>query len=286
MSQSPTPGSITVASPGLRELYPAPGEIPLEGLYLCHDLRRAVSPGHVYVYSNFIASLDGRIAVARADDAEPAIPESTANPRDWRLLLELAAPADALIVSGRYLRQIGEGVAQAPPPFEGDAPEDLLALRAQSGLPDQPALVVVSNSLELPLDVLARYRHRRVIVATSASARAEPAHRLAGAAIEIIRVGDERVEGERLIGALAECGFELVYSIAGPAVMHTLLEANVLRRLYLTTVLRVLSGTRYATMATGKQLDVPYDFELAALYLDEAGPDGVQQLLQIFDHRG
>ena len=67
--------------------------------------------------------------------------------------------------------------------------------------------------------------------------------------------------------------------------MHTLLEARVLRRLYLTTVLRVLGGKHYATMARGEQLDAPYDFELAALYLGEMGPDGVQQLLQVFDHR-
>ena len=76
----------------------------------------------------------------------------------------------------------------------------------------------------------------------------------------------------------------LVFCI-GYETLHTLLEAKVLRRLYLTTVLRVISGEHYATMAKGKRLDIPYDFELAALYLDEKGPDGVQQLLQVFDLR-
>ena len=285
MTSSDTSGPARVTAAGLRQLYPQPREIPLEGLYLCHDLRRLVAPGRVYVYSNFITSLDGRIAVAPHRRAEPAIPDSTANPRDWRLLLELAAPADALIVSGRYLRQLGQGTAQAPPPFSGDAPADLVAHRAQSGLPVNPALVIVSNSLDLPLDVLSRCGERRTIVATSRDADMQSARRLSRAGIDVVRTGNVSVDGDGLVAALQKRRLSLVYSIAGPAVMHTLLEAGVLRRLYLTTVLRVLSGAHYATMATGRQLDAPYDFRLAALYLDNSGPDDVQQLLQVFDRR-
>lgn len=100
-----------------------------------------------------------------------------------------------------------------------------------------------------------------------------------------MQAGNTRVDGRQLIAALAARRLALVYSIAGPAVMHTLLEARVLSRLYLTTVLRVLSGEHYATMAIGKPLDLPYDFKLAALYLDESGPNSVQQRLQVFDRR-
>jgi hypothetical protein len=117
--QSPdrTPES-TLHHPGLQALYPEPHHHALEGLYLSSELRRCVSSDSVYIYSNFITSLDGRVAVANKTSGELSVPQDTANPRDWRLLLELAAPADAIIVSGRYVRQLDEGKAQSSPPFD------------------------------------------------------------------------------------------------------------------------------------------------------------------------
>jgi riboflavin biosynthesis pyrimidine reductase len=270
----------------LLALYPKTGHHPLQGLYLSNELRGCVSADRVYVYSNFISSLDGRIAVAHGTTGEPVIPQDTANPRDWRLLLELAAPADAIILSGRYLRQLDHGQAQAPPPFDKNTPPDIVTFREQLGLPPQPALVVVSNSLELPLKQLLHYRDdRTVIVATSEASLSGEARQPISDDITVISAGKTRVDGSSLVEVLQRHGLNLVYSIAGPAVMHTLLEARVLQRLYLTTVLRVLSGTDYATMASGTQLDPPYDFKLAELFLDNHGPDGIQQLIQVYDRR-
>jgi riboflavin biosynthesis pyrimidine reductase len=285
MVMQPEPTTAAGPSQSLLALYPERERTALEGLYLCHDLRRCRRGGHPFVYSNFISSLDGRIAVAAPRRREPEIPPETANPRDWRLLLELAAPADALIVSGRYVRQLAEGSAQALPPLQGDVAPDILAFREALGLPAQPVLVVVSNSLDLPVEVLLRDGPRPVIVATSDAAAANSARQLSGEHAEVIRVGAERVEGAELVAALAKRALRLIYSIAGPAVLHMLLAAGVLRRLYLTTVLRVIGGEDYATMTRGARLVPPYDFRLAALYLDpRGGPDGSEQLLQVFEH--
>jgi riboflavin biosynthesis pyrimidine reductase len=266
----------------VRQLYPLPERAPLAGLYLAHDLRSCVDGDTAYVYSNFIASLDGRIAVARAGDGSTEVPRETANSRDWRLLLELAAPADALIVSGRFVRELASGSAQSAPPLEGDVPAELLNWRREQGLTAQPALVVVSNSLVLPVESLLQ-RERQIVVITSEAAPADRARSLEARGIEVIRAGGQQVDGRRMVAALAGRDLKLIYSVAGPAVMHTLLEARVLHRLYLTTVLRVLSGEGYATLAQGPQLDPAYDFELSSLYLDPCGPDGVGQLLQVFD---
>lgn len=272
-------------SGGLRALFPAPGDRSLEGLYLSDELRHCLPAGGSFVYSNFITSLDGRIAIAKGDSVDTVIPGETANPRDWRLLLELAAPADAIIVSGRFLRQLAEGSAQACPPLECEVPEDIIAFRHKTGLPPQPAMVIVSNSLDLPSSQLTRYRDRKVIVATSDAASRGTVAEIKGLGVDLIRAGNERVDGEQLISGLLARDLRLIYSIAGPAVMHTLLRAGVLGRLYLTTVLRILSGKDYASLIEGGLLDPPYDFELNALYLDDHGPDGVQQLLQVFDRR-
>jgi hypothetical protein len=68
-------------------------------------------------------------------------------------------------------------------------------------------------------------------------------------------------------------------------VLHLLLRSRVLHRLYLTTVTRVLGGDDYATLVLGERLAPPYDFALSALYLDAQGPDGVEQLMQVYDRR-
>jgi len=40
------------------------------------------------------------------------VPDSVANPRDWRLFQELAAQADVLVMSARHLRELAAGAAQ------------------------------------------------------------------------------------------------------------------------------------------------------------------------------
>ncbi len=270
-------------SRALCQLYPEPDEAQLEGLYLSNDLRRRIRDDRTFVYSNFVTSLDGRIAVTDPATGKVDIPDATANPRDWRLLLELAAPADAVVVSGRYMRQLESGDAQADPPLEGDVPAELLVFRKNLALTAQPALVVVSNSLNLPDDLTTHLRVRPVYVATRRGADPVAVRKLTDAGVTVLQVGDDAVDGGELVGALKQHGLRLIYSIAGPHVMHTLLSAGVLDRLYLTTVLRVLSGRDYATFAKGAVLQPAADFSLSALYLDPEGPDGVQQMLQVFD---
>ncbi|HWU36972.1 MAG TPA: hypothetical protein VN203_04935, partial [Candidatus Acidoferrum sp.] len=95
-------------------LFPYPsGEIPLKGAYLGHNLRQqAERTGRPFVYANFVTSLDGRIAVPPPGEMRLAVPKSTSNSRDWRLYQELAAQADLILSSGRYLRDWAEGRAQ------------------------------------------------------------------------------------------------------------------------------------------------------------------------------
>jgi len=80
-------------------------ERKLEGLYLSHDLRQHyLKSGRAFVYANFVTSIDGRIAVPRSNGNGLVVPKNIANKRDWRLFQELAAQADIIISSGRYLR--------------------------------------------------------------------------------------------------------------------------------------------------------------------------------------
>jgi riboflavin biosynthesis pyrimidine reductase len=269
----------------LLELYPQSGTRPLSGLYLGQDLRSILaSCQDSLVYTNFVTSLDGRIALVDRKSGQSEVPAETANPRDWRLLLELSAPADVLIMSGRYLRDLASGNAQSLPPFSDQLPDDILDYRRRLGLIDKPALVFITRSSDIPEQALDRLTDRRILIATGDVAPDKRA-RFEAKGIEVMAFDSQRVDGRELIERLSEKGFRLIYSIAGPEVMHTLLTAGVLWRIYMTTVMRVLSGEEYATLAHGPKLDPVRDFELSALYLDRYGPDDVEQLLQVYTRK-
>ncbi|MET0065297.1 MAG: dihydrofolate reductase family protein [Candidatus Thiodiazotropha sp.] len=269
----------------LLELYPHSGSKPLPGLYLGQDLRNILDASpEPLVYTNFVTSLDGRIALVDRDSGISEVPEETANPRDWRLLQELAAPADAIVMSGRYLRDLASGNAQALPPFSGELPEDIGAYRKQLGLDDKPALVFVSGSLDLPEKALDRLADRKIMVATGK----HPPDKLAflkDRGIGVLSSATQQVSGGWLVKALSGEGLRLIYSIAGPGIMHTLVSAGVLWRIYLTTVTRVLGGEAFATLTRGAKLQPVRDFELTALYLDRYAPDTAQQLLQVYTRK-
>ncbi len=252
-------------------LYPAPIEqVPLEGLYL-HD--NPLTPAHSTlpcVYTNFITSLDGRIAIEHPETGKVKVPSSITNPRDWRLYQELAAKSDVLITTARYLRELAEGTAQDVLPLSDD-PEfaDLFAWREARGLPAQPAVVILTASLDLPLVTLCETMSRPVYIATGDNADVKALQKLEHIGARILYTGnDKHVDGKKLVGALTEEGYRNIYSIAGPGVLETLIEARVLDRLYLTQAHRLIGGSSYDTLLEDDLLKPPADFRLQALYYD------------------
>lgn len=270
----------------LQCLYPEPGARPLAGLYLDPGWRAAAQAGPegCFVYANYVASLDGRIAVAAGAGEPLQVPQAIANARDWRLYLELAAQADVLLVSGRYVRELAAGTAQADFALGEDAPADLLEFRRSLGLAPRPAIAVLSASLEVPIEPLERARRqRRVLVLTRRGAPARHRRALAAADVEVLDIaGREQAVG--LLAALAGRDLRYVYAVAGPGVLRTLVAADRLNRLYLTTVFRLLGGDAIATLLRGDALQPPTRFRLREAYLDQA-PDVSEppQLMQAFD---
>ena len=261
------------------QLYPpTAGSLPLEGLYLRERLRAPL------LYSNFVTSLDGRIAVARPDHRTHEVPRETANPRDWRLFQELAAQADVLITGARFFRQMKNDETPDVLPI-GPKYGDLRQWRVDQGLGAQPDLAILSGSLDLPLKTLvAIAKHRRVRVFTGTQAPSERKAALRAAGIDVIEAGSgARVEGKQLRRALEALGAQRMYSVAGPQVLHALLADQVLDRLYLTLAGRLLGGTAFDTLCTGPRLEPAPKLHLANLYLDPAAPSGAGQLLATYD---
>lgn len=268
----------------LTRLYPAPcGPVPLAGLYLGHGLRERAPTDRPYVYANFVASLDGRISLEDPVTRRRQPPPPITNPRDWRLYLELAAQSDAVLTSGRRVRDLaaqGRGtircVAEA-------ATGDLGQWRRARGLPPHPHCLALSSALDFPVDALAPQPGGGLSLLVGSAADTGRTTRLRAAGIEVHRVDHARVHGADLAAYARERGIRTLYAIGGPGVLHTLLAARLLDRLYLTTSHLVLGGERFDPLLRGAPIAPPYRFRLSELYLDTNEPQGPEQLFAVYD---
>lgn len=268
-------------------IFPAPGEeVPLEGLYLSERFGPPAERARTFVYANYIESLDGRISLPNPQTAKRGVPPAIANARDWRLFQELTAGADAVLVSGRYVRDLPEVSAQSFPVSDKPEYADLSRWRRARGLSPQPAIVIVSASLDLPpLNPLSE-SGRAVYVATGDAADPRKTAIVKSQGVRVLGVGSGvRVEGRPLIDALTRESHRNIAIIGGGQMLRALVADDALDRLYLTLACRILGGTSFDTLLTGATLPQAARFKLEALHYDAEGPEGsnVEQLFAIFD---
>lgn len=271
------------------QLYPeSGGELALKGLFLRHALHQSGTASRPLVYANFITSMDGRIATPKPGAGTHQVPPAIANGRDWRLYQELAAQADILITSARYFRQLASGNAQDLLPVGPETDfDDLRAWRVTQGLPLQPAIAIVSSSLDIPRAALQPFRERSLIVVTGADADPQKVQALQAEGVTMLLTADagKRVTGPGLLRCLTERGFGTLYAIAGPRVFHTLAAGGVLNRLYLTVVHRLIGGKEFDSLVWGEALNPAVDLVLRQMFYDSNAPMGAGQWLSVFDVR-
>ncbi|MEJ2750533.1 MAG: dihydrofolate reductase family protein, partial [Anaerolineae bacterium] len=236
-----------------------------------------------FVYANFVVSLDGRIAIPHPSGQGLMVPKAIANERDWRLFQELAAQADLIISSGRYLRDWADGRAQEILQTDDPRFADLRRWREEQGLKPQPDIAIISNSLDFPIPEVLTSNGRQAIIFTSANPDPERVAEIETQAGKVVVVGEKRVEGRRLVQTMVELGYQTVYSAAGPRILHMLLAAGVLDRLYLTLASRILGGDPFASIVEGKVLETAVNLKLHSLTLDPAGLDGLGQLFLVYN---
>ncbi|WP_374686770.1 RibD family protein [Promineifilum sp.] len=268
------------------QLYPTPArETPLTGLYLRHDLRQhGAALGRPFVYTNYVTSIDGRIAIPRSEGKGMTVPKDTANDRDWRLFQELAVQADVIISSGRYLRDYAEGQAQEILRVYDDPRfADLGRWRAERGLPPYPDLALVSGSLDFSVPEFLTQSGRRVVILTHGAADRERARRLENEAGQVIVAGERDVSGRQAVEALGRLGYRTVYMATGPRVHHLLLADDVLDRLYTTVAHRLLGGQPFSSLVEGELLRPAIGMRLHALYFDPHALDGLGQQFACYE---
>lgn len=270
----------------LLHLWPLPGAtVDLPGLYLGHDLRQLARQAKApFFFSNFVVSLDGRIAVPQAADAlRLDVPAAIANPRDWRLFQELAAQTELILLSGRFLRDWADGRGHEILQTDDPRYADLAAWRARQGLAGQPDIGVISQRLEIRLPAAFFAAGRRLWIFTADNPDPDRVAQVEAQGGRVVTAGVGRVEGAILARRIQELGYQVIFSATGPQVVHLLLEGRALNRLYLTYAQRILAGAAYQTAVEGPLLQPPYDFNLHSLYYDPHGLEGVGQLFAVYD---
>jgi riboflavin biosynthesis pyrimidine reductase len=269
----------------ITQLYPPPaGNLPLIGTYLAHDLRQfGIRDGRPYIYSNYITSVDGRIAIPREDNSGMTVPENTANERDWRLFQELAAQADLVISSGRYLRDWAEGRAQEI--LRVDDPEfaDLRQWRQDEGLTPHPDVAIISGSLRFPIPEILTAGSRKIVVFTTAEADPQRIQEVKDHGGQVFITGEQSVNGSEIAQIMAELGYQSVFNSTGPKVLHLLLAGNALDRLYVTYANKLLGGQPFSSIVEGPLLKPAVDLRINSIYLDEYALDNLGQLFLSYD---
>jgi riboflavin biosynthesis pyrimidine reductase len=269
----------------LIRLFPIPvSEVKLNGVYLAQDLQSfTIKSAKPFVYANFVVSIDGRIAIPRKDGSGLTVPKQIANERDWRLFQELAAQADIIISSGRYLREWAEGRAQEILQVDDPRYADLRTWRNERGLSPQPDLAIISASLSFPIPDVLTEGGRRFFVFTIDGHAPDRLKEIESKGGEVYPVGRETVNSRLMIEKMDELGYRSIYSAAGPKIHHMLLVGGVLNRLYLTYANRILGGQPFASILEGEILTPPVGLHINSIYYDSEGLDGLGQLFVTYD---
>lgn len=268
----------------LLQLYPDSRTHTLRGLYLAHRLHELGSTERPFVYANFVSSFDGRIALRGPEGGESRLPDALTSDSDFRLLLELMAQADCLITHGGYLRAIARGQLDDILQVGRIAGhEDLAAWRASEGLRPQPAICIVSGSLDFPIPESVRSQDQETFVVTGESADAARVRALEIEGYDIVRAGPgTMVQGQSLVEELARRGLRSAFLLAGPRLLETMLRHGVLARLYVTLTHHLLGGEHFHSMIEGPPLHGAGRLKLAELYLEQTSPGGTGQFFAQF----
>ena len=258
----------------LTRLYPPDALAqPLQGLCLEHRLIEQATAGQPYIYSSFIASLNGAIAV---DDGAGhwTHPPTLTDPRDLRLLCELMAQADCLITSGGYLRDLQRGslgnLLQLPSTPQC---QDLHDYRARHHNTPAPSLLIVSRSLDfqLPASVTEHQQTVRILAAGGAPEEKVAEWRAQGFDVTRAQRGD-LVDGTTVVESLNALGARTAYLFCGPQLNNILLQDGHIRRVYFTWLHRLQGG--HPTLTAGSFLPADQAIAMTIRELFQADAEG------------
>jgi riboflavin biosynthesis pyrimidine reductase len=142
---------------------------------------------------------------------------------------------------------------------------------------------VISHRLDFPIPEVLTQANRTTYIITSESADQDRRKEFQEGMGNVIIAGKEQIEGQEMVDQLSKLGYRTIYSTAGPKILHLLLSANILDRLYLTYANRIVGGDPFSSIHEGDLLKPAVDFQLASLFFDPSGLEGLGQLFACYD---
>ena len=259
------------------QLSPVKRQVPLDGLYLGQRLKAlAAEMGRSLVLTDYLTDKNGVVAKA-ARDGHFEVPAALKYASDWGRFHELMAQADVIVSSGSYFKRLaGKGAQDVLSSFEpGGAFESLGHWRLDAGYEKRnPDVAVVTRHLDFEIPETLRKSGRKIIIFTTNSmVNSDQAKALRNAGLLILGSGEEGVEGERMIAALADLGYRVIMMVSGPSVLNLLLAAKRLDLLYVTEAQMEIPVDDPAAVQTmlsgGRKIGELQEFHLAHKFVQE-----------------
>lgn len=188
---------------------------------------------------NFVQSLDGSATVQ-------GLSGGLGGPADKRVFDTLRALADVVLVGAGTARAEGYGALSVS--------EAHRARRRTLGLPDHPAMALVSGRLDLdPTSALFAEAPRRPLVFTTSEATADARGRLEAVA-DVVEAGTGHVDPALVVQELHARELKQILCEGGPSFFGDLIAAGLVDELCLTVspVLEGGRGPRISAASTGK----------------------------------
>jgi riboflavin biosynthesis pyrimidine reductase len=194
----------------LRELYPGTLGFPAE-----------------WLFANFVSTLDGVVSLPGVPGSNRLIAD--ASDADRFVMGLLRACADIVLIGAGTLRGSPRALWTAEIAYP-DAAASFRALRTALGLPEQPALAIVTSGSAFPADHPVLARNPVVLTTENGAALMQP---LPGAEVVAVCAGDH-VELGAAVAELRARGYGRILSEGGPRLLGSLLDDGLLDELFLT----------------------------------------------------
>ena len=201
------------------EFLEAGEQIP-DALAVYSAVDRTRPRGPCWVIANMVGGLDGSAAVGGRVSELSTAPDAD-------LFVAMRALADVVLVGAETVRREGYGGFSLP--------EARVAARVAAGRSPEPALAVVTKSLDLDWSAspFSGPRAEKVLVITCATADSDRVERARQVA-EIVVAGHDRVDPVEAMVQLARRGHHVVLCEGGPHWLGQLVATNQLDELCLT----------------------------------------------------
>ena len=203
------------------------------------------------VYSNFVSSIDGVVALGEGTSAGSTI--SAKNPADRFLMALLRACADAVLLGAGTLRAT-PGHLWTPAHVFPHLADSFAALRRSLGRSPEPKLVVVTGRGDVDASHVA-VAHGALVVTTPAGAATLEGRLPDGTEVAVVGEGD-RMDLTAVLDEVRSRGMGVVLTEGGPHVMGELIDRELLDEVFLT-VSPVIAGRgqdRRLGMVEGEEL--------------------------------